>query len=126
MFTPKLTRIIEHAFVIQECCRVIIVVDGDGNVEKTKISISGFVPEEYVKDVHYIIFDQEIEEWVTESLGINVPKSVKPSNALDDYLKNSGRKNGYDKSMLPDFALKLELSKLRKLETFRRFCKLLI
>lgn len=126
MFTPKLTRVIEHAFLVQDCCRVIIVVDGDGEVEKTMESINKFTPKDYIGNIYYIVFDQEIEEWVTKSLGINVPKSVKPSDALNDYLKNIGQKNGYDKSMLPDFALKLKLNELEKLETFRMFYKLLI
>jgi len=120
MFSPKLLRVIENNVVVYECDEFVIVVDGDGNPKETIKRLNVVIPQKYKSRVKFIVFEKEIEEWITISLGINVPEFMKPSEALNDYLRNH-KGESYDKCMLPEFVEVLDFNKLRKLETFKKF-----
>jgi len=109
-----------------DCSKIVILVDGDGEPENVERLMERHIRKALEKvhslSIHLIVVNTEIEEWVCEGLGIRYGQ--KPSEDLNRYLqKNFGYT--YRKSMLPDFADKIDPTKLSKSKSFARFMKAL-
>jgi len=109
-----------------DCNKIVILVDGDDEPEKVRSSMEGHIRKAqekvYCLNIYLIVVDTEIEEWVCEGLGICYGR--KPSEDLNRYLQqNFGYM--YRKSMLPDFASKVDPTKLSENKSFVRFMKAL-
>jgi hypothetical protein len=109
---PKIDRVIK-ASLIFGFDRAILFIDGDGNPEEKQKRAESHVPPEYKDKVVVVIFEYEVEEWICKSLGIRYGSHTKPSDALNNWLRNKeGRR--YQKRDLPKFVSKLDLSLLSK------------
>ncbi|MGC8600714.1 MAG: hypothetical protein ACP5LX_06665 [Nitrososphaeria archaeon] len=106
--------------------KIIVTVDGDGskninsvheeqmNIIKKAIKANGMFDKIKMK-LSIIVFEWEVEEWITASLGINA-SGVKPSDVLRTRI-------GYEKRDLPFFAEKLNFKSLRSVKSFSDFEK---
>jgi len=109
--SPKTKRII--SILEDKVDMVLLFIDADGmKVENIRKECEGIIGKS--NKVRIIIFDQEIEEWITCST------QQKPSEELKS-------KRRYDKSMLPDYVDEVvsNYSKLTNLRSFRDFLEAL-
>jgi len=120
----KIDRAIESALSFG-FDRVILIIDGDGNPEEKQKRAESHIPPKFKDRVDVVVFEYEVEEWICKSLGIRYGSYTKPSNALNDWLKNNEGKR-YHKRDLPRFVSKLDLSSLhRNDKTFKSLIKFL-
>jgi len=97
----KLHRLI--AVMRDFCDKVLIFIDADGesvNEVRRRFRIKS-------SNTFLIVFDYEIEEWI-------LPNTPHPSRELK-------RRELYEKYMLPDYAEKVDLDKVRNLRSFKEF-----
>ena len=114
---PKLNRIIK-AVELTKPDFILVVYDGDGpsNYDSRKKDVKKHIPEDIKTPVKILLFEYEVEEWICKSLGYNW--STKPSDELK-------RREGYEKSDLPDYVNKLDFEELkRNCKSFREFLRL--
>lgn len=90
-------------------------------MKQVKESIAKDIPEELEDKVRFIIFKYSIEEWLCD--GLCLDRNNDPKEVLNNYVRdNSKSKRGYEHSMLPDFACKIDVDKLRdKNKEFKEF-----
>lgn len=109
----KLRRMVNAAIHLKKVDRVIILRDADGrSLDKEIERIKQYLDPRYLRYVHIVLLDYEIEEWICYSQGIPV-KGEKPSKILKHRQK-------YQKNRLPKFAEKLDCKKLAGCPSFLR------
>ena len=105
--------------------RAILVIDGDGDPEEKQKRAESHIPPKFKDRVDVIVFEYEAEEWICKSLGIRYGRYIKPSKALNDWLRCKEGKE-YHKRDLPKFVSRLDLSLLnRNDKTFKNLIKFL-
>lgn len=128
ILSKKLEKTLEDIFYggYQKYDKAIILVDGNRNPKKAEKTLQKYT-KKFEDKTRKIIFEKEIEEWITESLGIKYKyHNKKPSDALNEYLKNKkGIKKGYQKHHLPNYARSIDFGKIKNLYTYKRFIKAL-
>jgi len=92
--------------------KIVVAADAEGD-DKEEVAefLSRHIPEDLKALTKYVIFNDCIEEWVCEGLGIE-HRGLHPVECLDRWLREN-RKRGYEKFMLPDFAGKIDIKKLQ-------------
>lgn len=109
---PKLTRVLLPKSVIP-LERIIAAADAEGNNKDEVIEfIKQHIPAIFKDITRYVIFTYSIEEWICDGLGIEW-RGGNPVDCLNKYLREVKDIN-YEKYMLPDFAEKIDINKLRE------------
>ncbi|BDC17645.1 hypothetical protein [Acidianus sp. HS-5] len=96
------------------CDKILIFQDADGGDRKEVINeIKSHLKEleKYVDKKIFIIFSEEIEEWI-------IPNVHKPSDELK-------RRKRYEKYYLPDYADMINFNNIQQLESFKDFIRAL-
>ena len=112
---PKVRRVIAAMLSNKSCDKVIVLLDADGRgAEKVE---KEFREKQRLKSgkVVVVVFETEVEEWITASLGVN---ERDPSTYLKEHY-------GYRKSELPSKAEGLDLKQLSGVASFERFVEAL-
>lgn len=121
---PKLERILRSKLDIP-LKLIIIVADAEGYYKNKIIkTIEKHIPSPFKNIVRYIIFSYSIEELICEGLGIRWRGNT-PIDCLNRHLRKT-RKIDYEKYMLPSFATKINLNKLRGNKEFNKFLNYII
>ncbi|MFX0174395.1 MAG: hypothetical protein ACFE9L_21160 [Candidatus Hodarchaeota archaeon] len=99
----KINRQIKAEHLSQTYDLIIVIIDGDGQVNQKKLEMEQHIETNYVQITKIIVIETEIEEWLCESLDIEY--NMKPSRVLRS-VKN------YEKRKLPDLIHLLNYEKL--------------
>lgn len=113
----KIDRVLNASLKFGNFDRAVLIIDGDGNSKKKRESAKSHIPFDLKDRVDVIVFEYETEEWICLSLGIKY-SNVKPSKALNEWLKIKRGKN-YHKRDLPKFVPELNLKNLSNDENFK-------
>lgn len=106
----KTTRIVSAN--VDNADRIIIIVDADGiDLREKKLEVIRFVKKRDREHVKIVLLDHEIEEWICYSEGISFDS--KPSEVLKHHKK-------YRKQHLPQYADKIDCTKLQNCNSFKR------
>lgn len=112
ILSEKLRRVVSAAVSVAD--RIIILADVDGGAMDEKENlICQYVDKSCRKQVHVVLLDYEIEEWICHSFGFVI--NDKPSKILKRKLND-----GYEKNRLPNYASKLDCKRLEECGSFRR------
>jgi hypothetical protein len=120
-----LNRIIKSALANKENCdKIIIEYDCDGNCDKITKQIINILGVDYkTKNICLLGINFEIEEWICDSLGIKYNNKRRPAKALNDFEKK--HRSEYKKEQLPSYSSKLDYNRLNNNESFKKFLKLI-
>jgi|Deesub1362B_J571_1020462.scaffolds.fasta_scaffold15830_2 hypothetical protein len=112
---PKIERIINAKRRVR-LGKIVVIADAEGDDKKEVIRfLSRHIPEDLKDLTKYVIFNDCIEEWICEGLGIE-RKGIHPIDCLSRWV-GEGRKRDYEKYMLPDFADRIDIPTLRENNT---------
>lgn len=92
--------------------RIVVMVDADGSaIDNKRNHVKNFIRHPNPDSIKIVVFKNEIEDWICYSNGID-PGDKKPSNILKHEQK-------YEKYRLPNFASKIDCSKLAQCMSFQ-------
>ena len=109
---PKLGRMVGAA--LSSFDRVVVVVDAEGQDEDmTERRTKSHVRRQDLAETRIVVLPYEIEEWICASMNLPLHGS-KPSEILRS-------RRQYEKYQLPTYAERLDLRRLKRLPSFRKF-----
>lgn len=116
MCNPKIERLLKAASYSD---KIILIVDADGRpINEIRSSLDQHIPQDVRHKTFKLIFPTEVEEWICISMNLRY-RGNKPS----EYLKHSNIR--YEKYMLPSYADKLDISRLKNDPTFSKFLEIM-
>ncbi|WP_449463975.1 hypothetical protein [Tardisphaera saccharovorans] len=119
LYDPKVKRIIKAMLSSNNCDKIIVLFDADGNgaekMEKEFCENQCPKGSEDTAKIFVVAFETEVEEWITTSIG---KREEKPSV----YLRNHEE---YEKRELPSQVERLNFEALKGLRSFKRFVEAL-
>ncbi|WP_457548905.1 hypothetical protein [Archaeoglobus sp.] len=119
----KIDRVLNASLKFGNFDKAVLIIDGDGNPKKKRESAESHIPFDLKDRVYVIVFEYEAEEWICKSLGVKCG-NVKPSKALNDWLKTKKGKE-YHKRDLPRFVSELDFKKLSNDPNYKLFLRIL-